>query len=358
MQNEWVLKMISSLGFTKIAMTYNGMKLDKGIVLVADDNETALLLEDMLIDRFGAVRVEFGRGRKRYPLNYQCGVRTYDVHDKEEKILELLRETSFLPIVIVGGIVPEFLFGRAYLFRCSASEQESHAAAVAYIKYTKIIKSNAAFVQNQILKRLDMKSEQIEDRYARIQNCIEVTNDLWRYVNSVNKMDEIEIRAEYDSYAENMLEAIKNMGEFEECCGVCDSVRRCVMEFVTQRKCSISRIEQVEKYSSNCILYDEDFYYIPERLLKSMCERILHTVSFLQLKKEMYSDGMIECRKTEHGNFTEKKMISSIGERKRFIKIARTYLLDDTGMGLEKSLRITGKYINEEEMLKGGEENV
>lgn len=338
MQNEWVLKMISSLGFTKMAMSYNRINLDKGIVLIADDNENAMWLEDMFVEKFGAVHVKFGRGKKTHPLNYQCGVKTYDIYDKEEKIVEFLEEDSFLPVVIVGGVVPEFLIGRAYLFRCRASVNDFKRVAAAYIQYQKFVKNDTELVQKIILRKKNADIIQNEERYVKVQRCMEITNDLWKHVNDAIGIKEIEVRKEYDSYMKNAIEAISNMDEFEEGCDVCGAVRNCVIDFVMQGKCLVQNIKHVEKYDLNCILYDEDFYYVPEQLLKIMCRSMLHTVSFLQLKQEMYADGMIECGKGLNSNYTIKKMISLSGERKRFIKIPRTYLLDEESMGLELNM--------------------
>lgn len=352
MQSKWVLKMVSSLAFTRTAMEYYGVRLDKGIALIADDDEMASLLEMTLCEGFDAVRIEFGRGKNVQPLNYQCGVKVYDLHDKEEKILEFLRETSFLPVVIVGGIVPKFMVQKAYLFRCSASVGEVQFVAELYAQFREWFMKNPQNVQEIIESVKKEKIGQVKngmEGYISIQKCVVVTCFLWDVTMAILGIPEDERKKEAENYLLNMIRAINNMEEYGEDCDVYDAVRLCIRDSVMKEKYCVVDVKCVQVYNPNTILYDDDYYYIPDKMLQHMCEGILRCVSFLQLKKEMADIGMIKCGEGTK-NYTVKKMISLSRERKRFIKIPKDYLLDDTGLGLENYSLMEDKSFEEKEL--------
>ncbi len=76
------------------------------------------------------------------------------------------------------------------------------------------------------------------------------------------------------------------------------------------------------------IVYDEDYYFIPEFLLKKACEPLKTVVSFLNIKKMLYQENVLSTNTNEAGGYTVKKVIvSSYGiiVRPRFLKIRRDF---------------------------------
>lgn len=70
-----------------------------------------------------------------------------------------------------------------------------------------------------------------------------------------------------------------------------DVVRKCFMDQVSKGEIEIrpllgnSAVDEIK----NHILYDDDFYYVTDSTLRTVCAPLLTTVSFVQLKNEMAS---------------------------------------------------------------------
>ena len=78
MQNRWSIEMIAELAFVQEPMRFYGYGMEKGIILIADDEESAIAIKSMLEAHMDAVGVRL-RGRKEcQPLNYQMGVHVYN----------------------------------------------------------------------------------------------------------------------------------------------------------------------------------------------------------------------------------------------------------------------------------------
>ena len=105
MDGKWVVKTIAELAFVREPIKFYGYGMDKGIILIADDDESALVIKSMLEAHLDAVGMKL-RGRKEsQPLNYQMGVHVYNRLDDERKLLDFLEEQEFLPVVITGGLI-------------------------------------------------------------------------------------------------------------------------------------------------------------------------------------------------------------------------------------------------------------
>ena len=137
-------------------------------------------------------------------------------------------------------------------------------------------------------------------------------------------------------------------GEYD----VQDVVRKCFMDQASKGKIGIrplvgnSDVDEIE----NHILYDDDFYYVTDSTLRTVCAPLLTTVSFVQLKNEMASSGMVDCNDGNLKNFTKKKLIwRSFGWQG-----ASTVCLDKEGSLNDKRRTLTGRYWGGYKMLKVG----
>ena len=103
MQNKWLIETIAELAFVQEPIRFYGYGMEKGIILIADDDESALIIKSMLEAHLEAVGVKLRGRNENQPLNYQMGVHVYNRLDDERKTLDFLEEQRFLPIVITGG---------------------------------------------------------------------------------------------------------------------------------------------------------------------------------------------------------------------------------------------------------------
>ena len=163
---------------------------------------------------------------------------------------------------------------------------------------------------------------------------------IWKAIYREHGIAEEEISEEIDWLKGQIWSSIETMDRHEGMYDVQDVVRKCFMDQVSKGEIEIrpllgnSAVDEIK----NHILYDDDFYYVTDSTLRTICAPLLATVSFVQLKNEMVKSGMVDCNDGNLKNFTKKKLIwRSYGwqERVRLIWIKKETLMTDEGLLLE-----------------------
>ncbi len=87
--------------------------------------------------------------------------------------------------------------------------------------------------------------------------------------------------------------------------------------------------------NSAAILFDEEFYYFPPRLLKEICKPVLQLVSEPELKKQLKNSGILYCNSADYT--VKKQVINVYGgvERPRMMWIYKDFLLSPDHLFLE-----------------------
>ena len=342
MRNKWLVESIAELAFIQMPIRFYGYGMEKGIILIADDDESALVIKAMLEAHLDAVEVKFNSKKEKRPWNYQMGVHVYNKLDKTEKLLEFLAEQEFLPVLVVCGLIPENLVGMGYAFRCMPTEEEFMEAGAGYKQFVDFAKRHVESIKDCIYKRktstCQMKEEYKND--GKIWKKFAAVSRVCDLIYKSAGASEEEIRKKAELFCNSVIKEIKAMDRYEGEYDVQDAVRECFVRQAKEGKFKINRLEGncVNGEVKGCILYDGDYYYVEDSTLRLICAPLLSTVSFVQLKNEMASTGMLECSGNDNRNFTKKKLIwRSYGyqERVRMIWIKKEALMDDEGMLLE-----------------------
>lgn len=345
MQNRWSIEMIAELAFVQEPMRFYGYGMDKGIILIADDEESALAIKIMLEDHMDAVGVKLKSRKENQPLNYQMGVHVYNRLDDERKVMDFLEEQEFLPIVIAGGMIPEILIGRGYTFRCTATEKDFMEAKKRYKSFTDFTKRNASVVCD-LIKRISKLSDMIEDpqkkyqKYQRIVKSLMTVIFIWSSIYEEHGREKEKIGREEERLKALIWRAIETMERNDGTYDVQEPVKKCFIEQVSKGEMGISQLGEDSETDviENHISYDDDFYYVTDSTLRTICAPLLKTVSFVKLKNEMVASGMVDCNDGNLKNFTKKKLIwRSFGwqERVRFVWIKKEALMTKEGLFLE-----------------------
>lgn len=103
MQNKWIAETVAEMAFIREPMKFLNYRMEKGIILIANDDDDALSVKTMLVQHLNAVEIKFNDKKEKQPCNYQMGVYKYDRLDNEKRVLDFLKIQEFLPVVIVGG---------------------------------------------------------------------------------------------------------------------------------------------------------------------------------------------------------------------------------------------------------------
>lgn len=345
MQNRWSIEMIAELAFVREPMRFYGYGMDKGIILIADDEESAFAIKVMLEAHMDAVGVKLRSRKGNQPLNYQMGVHVYNRLDDERKVMDFLEEQEFLPIVIAGGMIPEILIGRGYTFRCTSTEKDFMEAEELYKSFADFTKRKASGVCDQI-KRISKILDMLEDthkkyqKYQRLVKNLMTVNSIWNSIYEEHGMEKEKIAGEIARLEELIWVAIEAMERNDETYDVQDPVKRCFIEQVSKGEMGISQLgeDSATDEIENHISYDDDFYYVTDSTLRTICAPLLKTVSFVKLKNEMVASGMVDCNDGNLKNFTKKKLIwRPFGwqERVRFVWIKKDALATNDGLYLE-----------------------
>ena len=134
---------------------------------------------------------------------------------------------------------------------------------------------------------------------------------------------------------------MESQEDYEDCYDVEDEIRSLIWKFLEQSTVQTCAVESVsgEMYravkDNNAILYDDEYYYFSERLVKKMVQPLMDTMSIGELKKLLKDQDIIICN---GAGYTIKKRFTTVFgyyDRMRAIKIRKDTLMSDEGLLLE-----------------------
>lgn len=337
-----VLQLIEAFGFCRFVFRKYGYDIERGVILVVEDTWQAGEIADAFCEKGAAVLIKRKRNKGAIPLNFQIGLHLYEKLDREDWITEFLIQKDFFPVVIVAGIVPEPLYGRGYIFRLDLTGADIFEFRGMYQKMvTNIMENLEAFMYElKNLKTSKIFRRCLMEKYPRASQIVAATGITWRMVLRKQNSEET-VEDWLEEYCSFLIKSLQAMDDFEGKSGVREAIRKCIIAYILRNNVQILRLDQFSS-TNKAIFMDYEHYYFEEVLLKEICAPLTNTISFLQLKSEMYAEGILECNEGSKQNYTLKvtclDTISKRYIRKRFLKLKRECLLTDSGMSLEDQL--------------------
>lgn len=143
--------MLEGASFLNILLQEYGRDLDSGIILIAENDRRAWQLEKMLIDNADAKSIPKLKENIEKPFRYQMGIHVYKKSDKLDAVIDFLHRKNFLPIIIVGGIVPDGLSENAYMIKFDATDKAFKNISTSYQRFKRYILDNLRYVKNQLI---------------------------------------------------------------------------------------------------------------------------------------------------------------------------------------------------------------
>lgn len=344
-QINWLPMTIYSGSFLRFIMEDFGYVLGEGIIIVADDEIQAanFVTEYIQKTQGNGYRIASCKRQKKYPENFCCGLLVVNKYTNEQKIFEYLMQPDFLPVVVAGGLLPEYLRRQKYIFRLHKNENN--------IDFSGDVKE----FKNYIIHNVPVICQVLK----RIKSCIAITEYNGRkeykksfeffyalgsvyaeYLRSIHSEREVvEFLKLYEHETLIRLEQIPDFASGED---IPETISALIWDFLVEHKnvivADINNIDG-EVYEAICnnyaVLFDTKFYYFSQELLMKMCTPLLVTMSEVELKKKLKSEGMISCNSCD---YTVKKMICNvfgIRERKRFLWVQKDTLFFRDNLKLE-----------------------
>ncbi|MGN8753896.1 hypothetical protein [Blautia sp. HCP3S3_C4] len=325
-----ILRMVFGIAFLRPLLNDVNADIDQGIIVLLDSGAQARAWALECEHRMDAKLItELGKSDAR---NYQAGVHVLKNCDTVDAVEDFLSERKFLPILAVGGILPFSLREDHYIIRLRDIKNISEFSDD-YEYFCKFCIANAGFIEN-IIKNYVNKKELtafltfetiglVWDNYYYNTQRKECSKDFWK------------------KYRQDISRFMESQEDYEDCYDVEDEIRSLVWKFLEQSTVQTCAVESVsrEMYQAvrdnKAILYDDEYYYFSERLVKKMVQPLMDTMSIGELKKLLKDQDIIICN---GAGYTIKKRFTTVFgyyDRMRAIKIRKNTLMSDEGLLLE-----------------------
>lgn len=336
-------------GFLRFILKDFGYALDNGIVLVADDDMQARQFMMEYSKRIGCAgcMIKSWKKRRVYPKNYCCGFLAMRKAISQEEVDDFLVEQTFLPVVICGGLFPDYLRTDHYIFRMNKVMSECAMSQDFWDKMEKFC--------NYVKENIDEVCNVLEE----LKTCIAITEyegpeemrTLYNFLIGVGFIFSAFLRKTqterialdfFLTYKKVILGNLSHMQDFASGEILKEVTTSLVWDYLYQNNgVVIADLEAVETTAyaaikaKKAILFDNKFYYFSPELFVKIFEPLLQIYSETVLKKQLKADGIIYCN---FADYTVKKAVTNaygITKRERFIWVHKEVLLSQNNLLLE-----------------------
>lgn len=344
-----ILKIIGIYASARFILHIAQVDFDKGLIMLVEESEHIPAFTKALTEELGAVIVKNINSKKILAPNNRTIVHVYHKYDSREAVFRFMEAEEFFAVLVVGGVIPEDIGEAAYILKVE------HTLFTGFSSDHCIqeeLKSVASFVKNNAsIVRKELSLLKTSERFIHSENN---GSAFWvglMAAESIYKLYFRDTHTEYDTLLkeERLCEAINRCvlkaRELREKEDVVDAVKKVVFDYLMDHAdiiCgSVDKIEgdlNVKLKNGLAILYDSNFYFVPEALFKYACSSLLQSVSFTEIKRQLKENDIIVCYNTNMTNFTVKKvLITSYGEkvRDRYLKIRKEFFCTYEGLELK-----------------------
>lgn len=331
--------LLAGSAFLRVPLERFGLKVREGFVLIANDNHHSRQFAEQLRKMFSAVEIPNLKGNWRTTVNNDTmAIHIFRYEEKEEIVQDFLCEQNFLTVLIVGGVLPEYIKTQFTCFRIKVTDDccnNIKEISRYYREFKEFSVENLGLVIREIKNvnsSVIVNKSAVDSQYLDLFRYIIAVGEVWKifYRSQVNEEETQSFRMAYYQYC---TELIAEIPLFEAGYELQQTVNRLVWEFgeyiffLNIREIDTAAEKIIEE--NKAVLVAEEAYYFPERLLLEICQPILESISSVELKKRLKQENIIICNSSD---YTVKKQIMGITGtvmRKRFIKIRREVLCLD-----------------------------
>lgn len=352
MQERRIMELLTISGELNFMFNCKRFCLDKGIILLLEENISSGNFIANFQDACGAVRVNAPkRSCEKTVRNYQLAICEYSKYQKCEELASFLDIKKFVPVVVVQGIVPEELREMAYIIEVSPEmakfmETPEFRAEVGIM--IKFIRENPDVVVRELellrTSEVFLKDDSNSPLFKNLLAAMCVYLSFYRSTHTDKKT--ATVKAEMEREIQECARRAEELTEEYDCT---DAVKTAInLYFERNRNLEIYDCSEVNEWvlkavkAGEAVLFDNDFYYMGEALFKSACSSLLTALSLVQIKKNLRDEGFLVCNRTESTNFTVKKVFGDKkGQsfRERVIKLKKEFLVSRDGLYLEERMR-------------------
>lgn len=344
----WLPLAIHAGAFLKFIFRDYGYDVDTGMVLVADDDVQARQFVKAYCQNVGnGQQISSWKKRRNYPLNYQCGFMTIKVRMAEEELEDFLAEECFLPVVVCGGVLPDFLKGRHYVFRLSQAdldiihEKEFLDELEAFRIYVVENIEDVCKTLKELGSSIVIGEYEGEESLRRIYGFLVAVGTV--YASFLRKArTQREVVDFFAKYIKEVMKALSLMQDFASGEMLKEVVNSLVWKYLDEdNEVVFADVNYINLKAGTAIeqgralLFDKNYYLFSPSLYMEICKPLLDTMSVTELKRRLRKDGIIYCNSVDH---TVKKNLTNVcgaTVRPRFIWVCKEILLSSDNLRLE-----------------------
>ena len=323
-----------------------GLGIRQGIILQAENSETLGEFFD-LAEQLGA-RVITGQRQMMlcYPNDRMVLIHFQRIY-KEGILEEFLARRDITPVVAISGMLPTSLrnCGEVVCIAVGKEDDNQKEEMDEYKQFLDYAHEHPDIIYGWFKQfRTSLRYDQLKE-VSRIRVSLEtVAYALCGFFRKAHGEQEAKYRMlRLRKYVEWMCQAADNGQDDMD---VVKDIQGCLFKFLDEHSEMwigpiVQAGDRIKKATDAeaIMLYDSDFYFIPEKLLREACTPILNAVSFLRLKEALRETGCLVCNRTNIQNYTVKKLLwTTSGEviRPRFLKMDKLMLDNTTQLTIEE----------------------
>ena len=342
----WMTLTVYGSSFLRVLLKKYGYELEDGLILVADNEKMSRRFITQYCAKMNGngVYVEKAKDAK-FIENFQAGFMIMQKGLKEENVDNFLFQKSFLPILMVGGILPESLKSDRYNFRLKEKDVDE-------IYDEKMISKIVEFT-DYIIENVKEVCAVLEKNSSSIFLTEYKGNEkiIFSVLAGIGAIYAAYLRKKYPEryvvdflvkYIDETKKRLQDISEFASGVELFEILSSLVWGNLYDNKdIFVADIEKINVAiydalrENSAVLFDEKFYYFPPKLLINICQPLLETASEPELKRRLRDEGIIYCNSAD---YTVKKEIVNVygaKERPRFILVKKEALLSLDNLMLE-----------------------
>lgn len=357
---NWLPLALFGASFMRPVLEDFGFNLDEGLVLVADNEKEAKRFVSLCMKNMdNCCKVISWNRRNKKPYNHCFAIMLLEQTHKEMEVIRFLSESDFLPIIVVGGAMPEYLRQRMYLFRIGKQDidtMENDFGAKKIAEFKNYIISKISVICCDLENLPTTIGWEEYDGPTEMRGIYAVflaigisykkylrTMQSERYVNDF-----------FHSYLQESLERIKLIPDFSSGEELAEGLSEAIWTYLSEKDIVLVDVENIEgrawQLYSACkvILYDSKFYYLPTKMFREICWPFLQTISEPELKKQLKENNILYANTLD---YTVKKQITTVfgnTERPRMIWLFKERVFSHENILLEDMFGLENDYVEGE----------
>lgn len=339
------------LGITvelNFVMNANKLGVQNGIAFYTDFRNASSLIYKVLSELGISCRIISKPSQKRYPDNIQMSICPITINSDEMHVHSYLSEQTHLPAVVISNIVPEYLQELSNLFPIMEDDlQALHLEDVNtmlksfYSFARKNPKELCSFVTAARTSKIVSEHKHTSSFLLAMKAAAEIYRQFYRRSHSETETDVL------FATLQNSINALDQCQDSFQCdSDLLPYIRKFLYDYISNNNdIIISSVDNIDGAtfaalsSDNFLLYDTEWYYLPEVMLRTACQPLLDMYNFSCIKENLFENGALYTNSTASRNYTIKKVfVCSYGVscRPRILKLKKSYFLSTKEFNLEE----------------------